>query len=119
MVWSWTLNYNGRAFLRHIGNDVHITVRAPFPERFLGMLTEEVKYLVESFWEGLRCDVTVPCIEPLPKKAPGTGLFEVNKLMKTNERIGTSFRVLFVTNGKISTIPAPQCASRNTAISLV
>ena len=36
--------------------------RAPYPERFLAMLTEEVKYLVESFWEGLRCDVMVPCI---------------------------------------------------------
>ena len=58
--------YNGRAFLQHIGNDIHITVRAPYPERFLAMLTEEVKYLVESFWEGLRCDVTVPCLEPHP-----------------------------------------------------
>ena len=45
--------YNGRALLEHKGNDVHITVRAPYPERFLTMLTEEAKYLVESFWEGL------------------------------------------------------------------
>ena len=29
------------------------------------MLTEEVRYLVEgSLWEGLRCDVMVPCIQP-------------------------------------------------------
>ena len=51
--------YNGRARLIYVGNDVHITVRAPYPQRFLAMLTEEVKYLVESFWEGLRCDGAV------------------------------------------------------------
>ena len=56
--------YKGRALLEHIGNDVRITVRSPYPEGLLGMLTREVKYLVESFWEGLRCDVMVPCIEP-------------------------------------------------------
>lgn len=72
-------NYNGRALLRHIGNDVHITVRAAFPERFLGMLTEEVKYLVESFWEGLRCEITVPCLNPTPCR----GLFEVSKLIES------------------------------------
>jgi hypothetical protein len=59
-------DYNGRALLEHKGNDVHITVRAPYPERFLAMLTEEVKYLVESFWEGLRCDVMVPCLSVTP-----------------------------------------------------
>jgi len=75
-------DYNGRALLRHVGNDVHITVRAAFPERFLGMLTEEVKYLVESFWEGLRCDVTVPCLNP----NPCAGLFEVQKLIENKKR---------------------------------
>ena len=71
-------DYNGRALLELKGNDVHITVRAPYPERFLAMLTEEVKYLVESFWEGLRCDVTVPCLNP----NPCNGLFEVSKLIE-------------------------------------
>jgi internalin A len=81
-------DYNGRALLEHVGNDVRITVRAPYPERFLAMLTGEVKYLVESFWEGLRCDIMVPCIEPCGRNAPGTGLFEVDKLIesKKNER---------------------------------
>ncbi len=74
-------DYNGRALLEHIGNDVRIAVRAPYPDCFLGMLTNEVKYLVESFWEGLRCDVMVPCIEPCGKDDPGTGLFEVEKLI--------------------------------------
>ncbi len=79
-------DYNGRALLEHKGNDVHITVRAPYPERFLAMLTAEIKYLVESFWEGLRCDVMVPCIEPCGKNAPGTGLFEVGKLIDSKKR---------------------------------
>jgi hypothetical protein len=74
-------DYNGRALLRHIGNDVHITVRAAFPEYFLGVLTSEVKYLVESFWEGLHCDVTVPCLNE-----PCIGLFEVEKLIENKKR---------------------------------
>ena len=61
-------DYNGRALLENIGNDVRITVRSPYPERFLAMLTAEVKYLVESFWEGLHCDVMVPCIESMRKR---------------------------------------------------
>ena len=79
-------DYNGRALLEHVGNDVRITVRAPYPERFLVMLTEEVKYLVESFWEGLRCDVMVPCVDPCGKEAPGTGLFEVEKLIDSKRK---------------------------------
>ena len=34
-----------RAFLEHVGNDVRITVRSPYPERFLSALTYEVKWL--------------------------------------------------------------------------
>jgi internalin A len=79
-------DYNGRALLEHIGNDVRITVRAPYPERFLSVLTSEVKWLVENFWAGLRCDVMVPCVEPCGKKAPGTGLFEVQKLIESKRR---------------------------------
>jgi hypothetical protein len=79
-------DYNGRALLRHVGNDVHITVRAPYPEFLLAMLTSEVKYLVESFWEGLRCDVMVPCIEPCGRSAPGTGLFDVQKLIDSKRQ---------------------------------
>lgn len=75
--------YKSRAFLEHIGNDVRITVRSPFPEGLLSTLTREVKYLVESFWEGLRCDVMVPCIEPCGRNAPGTGMFNVNSLMES------------------------------------
>ncbi|TLU81885.1 MAG: hypothetical protein FDX21_09980 [Chlorobium sp.] len=75
-------DYNGRALLEHKGNDVHITVHAPYPERFLAMLTEEVKYLVESFWEGLRCDIMVPCLNP----EPCIGLFEVRKLIENKKR---------------------------------
>jgi len=78
--------YKSRAFLEHLGNDVRITVRSPYPEGLLGMLTREVKFLVESFWEGLRCDVMVPCIEPCGRNAPGTGLFEVEKLMDSKRK---------------------------------
>jgi hypothetical protein len=78
--------YKSRAFLEHVGNDVRITVRSPYPEGLLGMLTREVKFLVESFWEGLRCDVMVPCINPCGKHTPGTGMFEVNLLMGSKRK---------------------------------
>jgi hypothetical protein len=75
-----------RAFLEHIGNDVRITVRSPYPPRFLSVLTYEVKWLVESFWTGLRCDVTVPCLVPLPNGDSCKGLFEVGKLLENKRR---------------------------------
>lgn len=79
-------DYNGRALLEHIGNDVKITVRAAYPERFLSYLTEEVKWLVESFWEGLNCNIMVPCIVPCGMKSPGHGLFEVQKLIESKKK---------------------------------
>jgi len=79
-------DYNGRALMEHAGNDVRISVRAPYPERFLAMLTSEVKYLVESFWEGLRCEVMVPCVNPCGRNQPGTGLFEVEKLIDSKRK---------------------------------
>lgn len=78
--------YNGRALLEHVGDDVRITVRAAYPERFLSALTYEVKWLAESFWAGLRCDVMVPCLEPCGRNAPGAGLFEVEKLVESKKR---------------------------------
>jgi internalin A len=75
-------DYNGRALMEHAGNDVRITVRAPYPEGFLSVLTHEVKWLVESFWAGLRCDVMVPCLVPRPDGEACAGLFEVRKLIE-------------------------------------
>jgi Leucine-rich repeat (LRR) protein len=74
-----------RGFLEHLGNDVRITVRSPYPERFLSALTYEVKWLVESFWDGLRCEVTVPCLRQQNGR-PCSGLFEVAKLIENKRR---------------------------------
>jgi hypothetical protein len=41
---------------------------------------------VESFWEGLNCDVMVPCISPCGRDAPGTGLFDVEKLIESKRK---------------------------------
>ncbi len=84
-------DYNGRALLEHIGNDVRITVRAPSPVTFLSILTHEVKWLVENFWEGLRCEVVVPCVEPCGKNEPGRGAFEVQKLIAFKRQGMTAF----------------------------
>lgn len=75
-------DYGARALLEHVGNDVRITVRSPYPERFLAALTYEVKWLVENFWAGLRCDVMVPCLNT----TPCIGLFEVRKLIENKKR---------------------------------
>jgi len=78
--------YNGRALLRHVGNDVHITVRAAYPDFFLFELTKDVQDLVQSpdqGWAGLRCDVMVPCIEPCGINQPGSGIFNVSKLKQS------------------------------------
>ncbi|HEY9690907.1 MAG TPA: COR domain-containing protein [Oculatellaceae cyanobacterium] len=79
-------DYNGRALLEQTSTEVKITVRAAYPEFFLYELTKEVKWLVEHFWEGLRCEVMVPCIEPCGRKQPGTGLFEVQKLIESKRQ---------------------------------
>jgi GTPase SAR1 family protein len=83
-------DYNGRALLEHIGNDVRITVRAPYPQAFLAVLTREAKWLVESFWKGMRCDVMVPCIEPCGRNAPGTGLYDVRNLIESKREEGAT-----------------------------
>lgn len=79
-------DYNGRALLEHIGNDVRITVRAAYPERFLSHLTQEVSWLVENFWEGLRCPIMVPCLHVGNSGKACPGLYEVEKLIENKRR---------------------------------
>lgn len=76
-------DYNGRALIEHIGFDIRITVRAVYPTTFLHILTREVKWLIESFWEGLHCKITVPCVETCGIGKPGTGLFDLRRLIKS------------------------------------
>jgi len=54
----------GRAFIEEIAGDVQVTVRAAYPERFLHLLCEEIKWLVDHFWKGLDCQFAVPCDSP-------------------------------------------------------
>ena len=75
-------DYGSRALLEHFGNDIRIIVRSPYPEQFLAALTYEVKWLVENFWAGLRCDVMVPCLNP----TPCIGMFEVRRLLENKKR---------------------------------
>ena len=79
-------DYNGMALLEHIDTDIHITVRAAYPERLLAMLTNEVKYLVEQTWKGLKCEIMVPCIEPCGRREPGLGLFNVKNLIESKKQ---------------------------------
>ncbi|WP_129778498.1 COR domain-containing protein [Peristeroidobacter soli] len=89
-------SYNGRALLEYVDSNVRITVRAAYPERLLAMLTSEVKYLVESYWTGLECEVMVPCVHPCGRGAAGTGLFRVDPLLASKR-------------GGRSEFPCPTC----------
>ncbi|MEQ1905986.1 MAG: COR domain-containing protein, partial [Pirellulaceae bacterium] len=70
-------DYNGRAFIEELAGDVHVTVRAAYPERFLSHLCSEIEWLVDHFWKGLDCRHSVPC------HAPCKGLHEVKGLVET------------------------------------
>ncbi len=73
-------DYNGRALLEQISNDIHITVRAAYPERFLHMVSREIKCLVEQGWKGLDCRIAVPCSRSCK------GLFEIDALINARRK---------------------------------
>ena len=68
--------YNGRGFIEEIGGDLHVTVRAAYPERFLHHLCTEIQWLTEHFWKGLDARLFVPCQSENCK-----GLLEVDEMM--------------------------------------
>ncbi len=72
--------YNGRALIERQNDNIRIIVRAALPERFLHQLCEEVKELVESFWKGINCQITVPCHPPC------RGLFEIEALITARQK---------------------------------
>ncbi len=77
-------DFGASALLEHVGGDIRVTVRSPYPERFLSILAHEVKWLVENFWSGLKCNVMVPCADLCSKSK--SGLFEVEKLIDSKRR---------------------------------
>jgi C-terminal of Roc, COR, domain/Ras of Complex, Roc, domain of DAPkinase/Leucine rich repeat len=72
--------YNGRALIERQNDNIRIIVRAALPERFLHLLCEEVKELVENFWKGIDCQITVPCHPPC------RGLFEIETLITARQK---------------------------------
>jgi hypothetical protein len=72
--------YNGRALIERQNDNIRIIVRAALPERFLHQLCEEVKELVENFWKGINCQITVPCHPPC------RGLFEIEALITARQK---------------------------------
>jgi internalin A len=72
--------YNGRALIERQNDNIRIIVRAALPERFLHQLCEEVKELVENFWKGINCQITVPCHKPC------RGIFEIEELIAFRQK---------------------------------
>ncbi len=72
-------DYNGRAFLEMIDGDIHITVRAPYPDRFMSVICNEITGLISQQWKGLKSLVKIPCpnIEPKPCK----GLLDLEEMI--------------------------------------
>ncbi|MEM7012318.1 MAG: hypothetical protein AAF585_12625, partial [Verrucomicrobiota bacterium] len=73
-------DFNGRAFVEEIGGDIHVTVRAAYPDRFLGIICGEIDWLVKSFWKGLDCRQSVPCVGSCK------GLHEIDALIGVKKR---------------------------------
>ena len=73
-------DFNGRAFIEELAGDVYVSVRAAYPDGFLGSLCGEVRSLVDQFWKGLDCRLSVPC------HAPCKGLHELELLVETRRR---------------------------------
>jgi hypothetical protein len=72
--------YNGTALLRVEGSQLEVRVRAAYPSFFLHQLTEEVCWLIESFWKGLDARRKVPC----PREC--SGLFDLEHLLESKEQ---------------------------------
>jgi internalin A len=70
-------DYNGRALIEYIRGDIHITVRAAYPEYFLVHICSEIESLVGSFWKGLDAILSIPC-----KKDGCGGVLKWKKLIK-------------------------------------
>lgn len=92
--------YGARALVEHIENNIRIRVRSPYPERFLSAITYDVKWLVESFWEGLRCEVTVPCLVPKTNGQAWKVYLKSANYWKTKNAIARSNHARFATSGK-------------------
>ncbi|MBF0380416.1 MAG: leucine-rich repeat domain-containing protein [Magnetococcales bacterium] len=52
---------HGRALVEEINSDIHITVRAAYPEYFLNHICYEIDSLFASFWLGLDASLSIPC----------------------------------------------------------
>jgi hypothetical protein len=63
-----------------------VTVRAPSPEYFLGILRDSIEELIQHRWQGLSYDLFVPCPAVHRDKLPCTGLFLVQSLLTCRER---------------------------------
>ena len=79
-------DYNGRAMISVERNRVQVMVRAPYPQFLLYRITQDIRDHVQSFWKGLEVCVMVPCGSECDEDLPGTGLFDVAKLIHSRER---------------------------------
>ena len=46
--------YNGRAFLEILNDDINVTVKAVYPERFMSIICDEINWLITQYWKGLK-----------------------------------------------------------------
>ena len=63
-----------------------LTVRAPAPEYFFGILRDSIEDLISRRWQGLAYDLLVPCPAIRQDKLPCQGLFLVQSLLTCRER---------------------------------
>lgn len=118
-------SYNGRALVELRDGRVHVTVRAVYPHQLLARLTEEIRSVVESHWQGFRVRIKVPC-PGCRRDAGQAGLFDVAVLIESRAEeetlrcpsCGRSHRIddLLVPAGPLPAGPLP--AGRGSPVDL-
>jgi internalin A len=63
-----------------------LTVRAPSPEYFFGILRDSIEELIQRRWQGLAYDLFIPCPAIHRDESPCQGLFLVQSLLTCRER---------------------------------
>src|SRR5262249_3972081 len=78
--------YGARALVTLDPNRGPIPVRGVYPHGILSCLMQEVRDCIEDFWKGLATQVLVPCQASCPWQAPGSGMFDLDKLYSRRHR---------------------------------
>ncbi|MGQ0617857.1 MAG: leucine-rich repeat domain-containing protein [Acidimicrobiia bacterium] len=77
---------HGRALLTVADSRLRVSVRAAYPRLLLGRIVDEVHRTVQGQFRGLTTVRGIPCTAPCGRGAPGSGLFDIERLVRERDR---------------------------------